>query len=363
MAMFAKQHVSPRALASASHERAEEWPTPGSVPPPPPSARRKRRRGRTPWLPEPVYTFVYRVAVGVVAFIFAVLATVIVGAFLDWAVGSWVMVLQCVVVLAVVWFGEQLRAQVYDRLVGTSGEKVVELAGVSRRRDTGEPPDLVLPDYAGAPVTMSQRALKRLLDVLFSVVLLMLLAPMFIVVALAIRLDSAGPALLIQQRLGRHGRPIRLVRFRTIDLDALKQADAASRADERGAGPADERDTGLWRRPDDRIAFETRVGRFLRQSGLELLPTLVNVLLGDLSLVGPRPMRPQEVTWYKAHLKTYSAVRPGLTGLWVLYYWRDDPKQPAPPIDPDAAEGWSVARDLSVLRRVAVESLRGLAGK
>jgi lipopolysaccharide/colanic/teichoic acid biosynthesis glycosyltransferase len=134
---------------------------------------------------------------------------------------------------------------------------------------------------------------KRLFDVLGAAVSLMLLAPLMLLVAVAVRLDSPGPVLFRQERVGRHGRPFRIHKFRTMQVDAT------------GRGPL------LTASGDPRV---TRVGAALRRHRLDELPQLVDVLKGDMSLVGPRPEVPRYVALYPPDLRErVLAVRPGIT--------------------------------------------------
>ena len=134
---------------------------------------------------------------------------------------------------------------------------------------------------------------KRAFDLLVSALALVLLAPLLLAIALAIRLDSRGPALFRQQRVGRHGVPFRIHKFRTMVVDAAER------------GPS------LTVGADARI---TRVGRLLRTRRLDELPQLIDVLKGDMSLVGPRPELPRYVERYPEALRVrVLAVRPGLT--------------------------------------------------
>jgi len=134
---------------------------------------------------------------------------------------------------------------------------------------------------------------KRAFDLLVSALALVLLAPLLLAIALAIRLDSRGPALFRQQRVGRHGVPFRIHKFRTMVVDAAER------------GPS------LTVGADARI---TRVGRLLRTRRLDELPQLIDVLKGDMSLVGPRPELPRYVERYPEALRArVLAVRPGLT--------------------------------------------------
>jgi lipopolysaccharide/colanic/teichoic acid biosynthesis glycosyltransferase len=134
---------------------------------------------------------------------------------------------------------------------------------------------------------------KRLFDVLGAAVSLMLLAPLMVLVAVAVRLDSPGPVLFRQERVGRHGRPFRIHKFRTMQVDAT------------GRGPL------LTASGDPRV---TRVGAALRRHRLDELPQLIDVLKGDMSLVGPRPEVPRYVALYPPDLRErVLAVRPGIT--------------------------------------------------
>ena len=137
---------------------------------------------------------------------------------------------------------------------------------------------------------------KRAFDLLVSAIALVLLAPLLAAIALAIRLDSPGPALFRQQRVGRHGVPFRIHKFRTMVVDAAER------------GPA------LTIGADARI---TRVGRLLRERRLDELPQLINVLKGDMSVVGPRPHTVAHNEYYRKAVKRYMVrhkVKPGLTG-------------------------------------------------
>lgn len=145
-------------------------------------------------------------------------------------------------------------------------------------------------------------ALKRGVDLVISAVGLIVLAVPFALIALAIRLDSPGPAFFRQERVGRGGRVFRVWKFRTMVKDAES--------------------IGLGmnvRADDDRI---TRVGRFLRDWGLDELPQLINVLRGDMSLVGPRPTIPAQVALYTDFERRRLEVKPGITG-WALIHGRN----------------------------------------
>ncbi|MGZ8647891.1 MAG: sugar transferase [Solirubrobacteraceae bacterium] len=150
----------------------------------------------------------------------------------------------------------------------------------------------------------------RTLDLIVAAALVLVLAPLIVVIALLVKLDSPGPVLFRQHRLGRAREPFRVAKFRTMrhgaDHDVHRDYMLALIA----SGTPAPKLAG-----DARV---TRFGRFLRRTSLDELPQLWNVLRGDMSLVGPRPPIPYEVEHYPPHWFTRFAVKPGLTGLWQV---------------------------------------------
>ena len=152
----------------------------------------------------------------------------------------------------------------------------------------------------------------RALDAIGAVLLLILFAPLMVLVALGVFISDPGPVLFKQKRIGRDGKMFNCLKFRTMTIDAevrltnLLANDPVARAEW-------DRDQKL--RNDPRIVG---IGQFLRKSSLDELPQLFNVLLGEMSLVGPRPIVPNEVCRYGRYFKYYCAVRPGITGLWQI---------------------------------------------
>lgn len=151
-------------------------------------------------------------------------------------------------------------------------------------------------------------AVKRLMDIILSGSALLLLAPFFAVICAAVRLDSKGAAIYVQQRSGKNGKPFKMYKFRSMSLNAddlLPGLESLNEAD----GPA------FKIARDPRV---TRVGRILRRFSADELPQLINTLRGEMSLVGPRPPLPREVEKYnERHLKRLE-VTPGLTCLWQV---------------------------------------------
>jgi len=183
-----------------------------------------------------------------------------------------------------------------------------------------------------------QRVAKRLMDVALGTVILLAAVPLLVAIAVAIRLESRGPVLFRQQRVGENGRPFTMYKFRTMVHDAeARQREVNAHT---GSGAV------IHKRPDDpRI---TRVGRFLRRFSLDELPQLVNVLRGDMSLVGPRPELPWIVATYAPWQHQRLAVPPGMTS-WYVVNGRS-----TIPMHLNTAEDLRYIRDYSLLQDVKI---------
>jgi len=153
-----------------------------------------------------------------------------------------------------------------------------------------------------------EASLKRLLDVGLASLGLVASLPLSLAIIIAIKLDSPGPALFVQDRVGRYGHRFRFYKFRTMYADAERRLSELQLLNEVD-GPV------FKMRRDPRI---TKVGAFLRRSSLDELPQLINVLKGEMSLVGPRPPLPREVEQYRPSDKIRLSVKPGLTCLWQI---------------------------------------------
>ena len=153
---------------------------------------------------------------------------------------------------------------------------------------------------------------KRPLDLAGALLLLALLAPLILVCAVLVRLTSAGPAFYLQTRVGLHGRPFRMIKLRTMYPDAEARRAALARAGDR---PGDSGGTCFKMRRDPRV---TPVGRVLRRLSIDELPQLVNVIRGEMSLVGPRPALPEEVAAFPGHALGRHETLPGMTGPWQV---------------------------------------------
>ena len=158
------------------------------------------------------------------------------------------------------------------------------------------------------------RVLKRLFDIAFSLAVLVLLSPVLLVTALVIWLDDPkGSPLFFQERVGKRGVTFRMVKFRTMCIDAEDRLDDLMHANEKD-GPV------FKIAEDPRV---TRVGRLLRKTSLDEMPQFWNVLVGDMSVVGPRPALPREVSEYTCRDRLRLAVRPGITCYWQVQRRRD----------------------------------------
>ncbi|MGO4257218.1 exopolysaccharide biosynthesis polyprenyl glycosylphosphotransferase [Marmoricola sp. RAF53] len=196
----------------------------------------------------------------------------------------------------------------------------------------------IMPSRPRAVVRLS----RRVTDLAVAAVLLVLLAPVLLLIGVLVRLDSPGPALFRQQRVKAPGACFTMLKFRTMRTDAEKVLDGLRAANVHGHGV-------LFKLQDDPRV--TRVGRVLRRTSLDELPQLLNVLRGDMSLVGPRPALPSEVARYDDRAARRLRAKPGLTGLWQVSGRSDLTWQESVDVDVDYVDNWSPVRDLRILLR------------
>ncbi|MGH9151698.1 MAG: sugar transferase [Acidimicrobiales bacterium] len=193
-----------------------------------------------------------------------------------------------------------------------------------------------------APARLERRAvLKRALDVLLAGGALVLSLPLLVILAAAVHLDSPGPVLFRQRRVGLNGREFTILKLRSMvaNAEALRERlEAANEAD----GP-------LFKiTHDPRV---TRLGRWLRKLSLDELPQLLNVVRGDMSLVGPRPALPHEVDSYDHRAARRLLAKPGITGPWQVSDRHRSSFEDYLALDLDYVENWSIGRDLLLLAR------------
>jgi exopolysaccharide production protein ExoY len=196
---------------------------------------------------------------------------------------------------------------------------------------------------------------KRTLDIIGAGLGLVLLAPFFLIVAFMVRADG-GPAFFAHQRVGRGGKLFGCLKFRSMVIDSQARLEALLAND-----PAARAEWEATRKlkNDPRI---TRIGRFLRSTSLDELPQLINVLRGEMSLVGPRPVQEAEIDrYYGASAAHYMAVRPGITGLWQVSGRSETSYESRVALDVSYVSRPSLLADISILLRtpVAVLSRRG----
>ena len=196
---------------------------------------------------------------------------------------------------------------------------------------------------------------KRALDIIGAGVGLLLLAPFFLIVALMVRADG-GPAFFAHQRVGRGGKLFGCLKFRSMVIDSQARLETLLASDPTARA---EWEATRKLKNDPRI---TRIGRFLRSTSLDELPQLINVLRGEMSLVGPRPVQEAEIDrYYGASAAHYMAVRPGITGLWQVSGRSETSYESRVALDVSYVSRPSILADLSILLRtpVAVLSRRG----
>ncbi|MDQ1553090.1 MAG: hypothetical protein QOK46_168, partial [Microbacteriaceae bacterium] len=193
-----------------------------------------------------------------------------------------------------------------------------------------------IPQFEGG-----KHALKRVLDIVASGLALVALAPLFLVLAILIRLDSPGPALFSQERVGRGGNTFRILKFRSMVSNAPTLQAGLAALNEGG---------GLLfkMRNDPRV---TRLGRVLRKYSLDELPQFWNVFVGDMSLVGPRPPLKCEVDGYEDPVHRRLYIKPGLTGMWQVNGRSELSWEESVRLDLYYVENWSITGDLIIMWR------------
>ena len=180
--------------------------------------------------------------------------------------------------------------------------------------------------------------MQRILDILIAALVLVLVSPLLLLVAVAIKLDSRGPVLFKQERVGRHFKPFRMYKFRTMVAGADR------------LGP------GVTAGNDGRV---TRVGRFIRDTKLDELPQLWNVLKGEMSLVGPRPYLEREIPEMGQQEGIILRVRPGITGIWQVTERNATGFDQRVQTDVEYVRNWSPWLDIYVLARTFLVVVEG----
>jgi lipopolysaccharide/colanic/teichoic acid biosynthesis glycosyltransferase len=278
-----------------------------------------------------VYGFLLRLIVGLLAVAIPSICVMLIGALNGWHLTPGLLVFYGLFICVIILTGEHMRSRVYERFV-----KVVEPSnGATGADSTASRVETITAEKGrlARPMSLTQRWLKRAFDVLFASLALIFLFPLLIVAAVVVKFESSGPVLFRQRRMGFNGRPFSILKFRTMSVD----------------------DGGL-----------TRVGRYLRMTSIDELPQLVNVLIGDLSIVGPRPHPMAHDNKFQQALRNYAFrrhMKPGLTGWAQVHGLRGGmttPEHVERRLEYDLwyIENWSLGLDASIVLKTAVEVLR-----
>ena len=231
-----------------------------------------------------------------------------------------------------------------------AGEVIVDLSGPDtvidlRDRRTEAPPIRGL-----LSARLWQLALKRAIDLVGSTLGLLVLLPLLMIAALAVKASSPGPVFYVSERVGRDGRPFRMMKFRSMAHGAHDSRATHHHLNIHDSGPV------FKIRDDPRV---TRVGRFLRRCSIDELPQLWNVLRGDMSLVGPRPPLPEEFQLYDARERRRLDVKPGITCIWQVSGRSDLDFETWVDMDLAYIDTWSLRLDARLLGRTVAAVLTG----
>lgn len=227
-----------------------------------------------------------------------------------------------------------------------------------RPSDAALYPDLSTRDSERRPLL----GIKRVMDIAGSSLALIFCAPVFVAITIAIKVSSKGPVLFRQQRVGQHGQCFTFLKFRSMycnnDASAHKEYVKKLIAGQATREPSNGNGDGVYKLTSDKRI--TRVGKFLRRTSLDELPQFVNVLKGDMSLVGPRPAIPYEVAAYQTwHRRRVLEVKPGITGLWQVNGRNRIKFDEMVRLDLQYAKSWSPWLDFKILFRTPRAVLRG----
>ena len=210
------------------------------------------------------------------------------------------------------------------------------------------------------PLSDFARGTKRISDMFIAALTLALFSPFWLLIALLIKFDSKGPVFYLQERVGMDGRIFVVYKFRTMRMDADSEIHREYQrkfiAGHAEANVGDAKEPAYKLRNDPRI---TRVGRMLRRLSLDEVPQLLNVLRGDMSIVGPRPPIPYEVEAYELRHRRRLDMKPGLTGLWQVSGRNRLPFEEMVKLDLFYIENWSLLFDVKIILRTVMVMLRG----
>jgi lipopolysaccharide/colanic/teichoic acid biosynthesis glycosyltransferase len=200
--------------------------------------------------------------------------------------------------------------------------------------------------------------IKRTLDITVSAIIAIICAPLFLAIAIAVRISSRGPILFRQERIGQYGKPFTFLKFRSMYTgnDHSEHKEFVTKLISKDVASHD--GNGVYKITNDKRV--TRVGKFLRRTSLDELPQLINVLTGDMSLVGPRPPIPYELAAYQTwHRRRVLEVKPGITGLWQVTGRSSVKFDEMVRLDLRYATTWTPWLDLKILIRTPMAVIKG----
>ena len=225
---------------------------------------------------------------------------------------------------------------------------------LSRSMDVHSIEGLPLLGLRPARLPRSSLLFKRTMDLTLSALGLLLLAPLFCLIAIAVKLDSKGPVFFRQVRMGHKGKTFRIFKFRTMQLDADERKSAVSHLSKHACAGGDPR---MFKIQDDPRV--TRVGHFLRSYSLDELPQLLNVFAGDMSLVGPRPLILEEDSFVNDWARHRLDLKPGVTGPWQVLGRDEIPFGEMVELDYSYVTNWSIGGDLRLVLQTVPAVVRG----
>jgi lipopolysaccharide/colanic/teichoic acid biosynthesis glycosyltransferase len=215
--------------------------------------------------------------------------------------------------------------------------------------EVDDAPELLVVDDDSPIARLRSSALKRITDVALSSIALLLLSPILLVISVLIAMSCGWPVLFVQRRVGRDGTPFPMLKFRTMRRDAHERREELAHLNVHTGAP-------IFKVPDDPRV--TAVGRVLRRFSLDELPQLVNVLAGDMSLVGPRPPLPEEVSVYSARERMRLLAKPGMTCIWQVSGRSDVDFDTWIEMDLEYLRSWSPMLDAKVMCKTLPAVLR-----
>lgn len=193
------------------------------------------------------------------------------------------------------------------------------------------------------------RIVKRILSILCSVISIIVLSPLFIIISLVVKISSKGSVFFIHERIGFQGKKFKLIKFRTM-VDNAEDMIASFNPEQKK-----EWEENFKLKDDPRI---TKIGKFLRKTSLDELPQLINILKGDMSFVGPRPIVEDELSWYGDNKEKLLSVKPGLTGWWAVNGRSDVPYPERCDLELYYVDHFSFGLDLKIIIKTFVAIIK-----